>query len=173
MGSGDFNRAVTMTCANWRKIEHKRPMCVGPVRMTRSGGLELMGDMANMPDRRRCVLVVEDEALISELVSEVLTESGFTVHAVDAGEDALRYLEAGGEADVLFTDINLVGPMDGAALAQAVRARRPEMPIVYCSGRYSPSALAPPVTRSVFVKKPYSPNDVCRLLERLTAASHH
>ena len=132
-----------------------------------------MGDMAIMPERRTCVLVVEDEVLISDLVSEVLTERGFAVHAVEAGEEALRYLESGAEVDVLFTDINLVGPMDGAALAQEVRARRPELPIVYCSGRYSPSALAPPVTRSVFVRKPYSPNDLCRLLERLTAGVRH
>jgi len=122
-----------------------------------------------MPARRVCVLVVEDEALISELVSEVLAESGFSVHSVEAGEDALRYLESGVEVDVLFTDINLLGPMDGAMLAREVRAQRPEMPIVYCSGRYSPSAVAPPVSGSVFVKKPYSPDDLCRLLERLTA----
>ena len=126
-----------------------------------------------MATRRTCVLVVEDEALISKLVTEVLSESGFSVHAVEAGEDALRYLESGAEVDVLFTDINLLGPMDGATLAQEVRAQRPELPIVYCSGRYSPSALAPPVTRSVFVRKPYSPDALCRLLERLTANTPH
>jgi len=56
-------------------------------------------------------------------------------------------------------------------LAREVRAQRPELPIVYCSGRYSPSVLAPPVSRSIFVKKPYSPADLCRLLERLTSTS--
>jgi len=126
-----------------------------------------------MPARRTCVLVVEDEALISSLVSEVLAESGFAVHAVEAGEEALRYLESGADVDVLFTDINLVGPMDGAMLARAARAKRPELPVVYCSGRYSPSALAPPVTRSVFVKKPYNPSALCRLLARLPASTRH
>lgn len=126
-----------------------------------------------MPGRRTHVLVVEDEVLISNLVTEVLAESGFAVHAVEAGEDALRYLKSGAEVDVLFTDINLLGPMDGSMLAREARAQRPELPIVYCSGRYSPSALAPPVARSVFVKKPYSPDDLCRLLERLTAGARH
>jgi len=73
---------------------------------------------------------------------------------------------------VLFTDINLLGSMDGSMLARQVRAQRPELPIVYCSGRYSPSALAPPVPRSMFVRKPYDPADLCRLLTRLTATSH-
>jgi len=126
-----------------------------------------------MPARRPCVLVVEDEALISRLVAEFLLDSGFAVHAVEAGEDALRYLQSGAEVDVLFTDINLLGPMDGAMLAREARAQRPELPIVYCSGRYSPSVLAPPVPRSVFVKKPYSPEELCRLLERLTASAPH
>ena len=70
--------------------------------------------------------------------------------------------------DVLFTDINLLGRMDGSMLARQVRAQRPELPIVYCSGRYSPSALAPPVPRSMFVRKPYDPADLCRCWTRLT-----
>ncbi|MGA2568768.1 MAG: response regulator [Pseudolabrys sp.] len=129
--------------------------------------------MSDMPARRTSVLVVEDEALISNLIAEVLSEGGFAVHAVAAGEEALRYIESGADVDVLFTDINLLGPMDGTMLARVTRAQRPELPIVFCSGRHSPSALAPPVPRSVFVRKPYSPADLCRLLERLTAGVRH
>ena len=125
-----------------------------------------------MPARSTSVLVVEDEVLISQLIAEVLCENGFAVHAVEDGEAALRYLKSGAEVDVLFTDINLAGRMDGSMLAREVRAQRPELPIVYCSGRYSPSALAPPVSRTIFVRKPYSPDDLCRLLERLTSTSH-
>jgi len=122
--------------------------------------------------RRTSVLVVEDEVLISELVTEALSENGFEVHAVSNGEAALRYLESGPEVDVLFTDINLEGRMDGSELAKEARDRRPDMPIVYCSGRYSPSALSPLMTRSIFLKKPYNPSDLCTLLTRLTASEH-
>jgi two-component system, response regulator PdtaR len=125
-----------------------------------------------MAARRTSVLLVEDEILISRLIAEVLSESGFAVHAVEGGEETLRYLESGADVDVLFTDINLAGCMDGSMLAREVRAQRPDLPIVYCSGRYSPSALAPPVPRSIFMKKPYDPADLCRLLERLTLTSH-
>lgn len=122
-----------------------------------------------MAVRRTSVLLVEDEILISELVAEVLSDSGFAVHTVEGGEEALRYIESGADVDVLFTDINLAGRMDGSMLAREVRAQRPELPIVYCSGRYSSSALTPPVSRSIFMKKPYDPADLCRLLERLTS----
>jgi|ERR1700688_2656587 len=126
-----------------------------------------------MPARRTSVLVVEDEILISNLIAEVLGESGFDVHAVPDAEAALRYLESGADVDVLFTDINLLGRMDGSMLAKKARAQRPDLPIVYCSGRYSPSALAPPVPRSIFVKKPYDPSDLCTLLARLTSHAAH
>jgi CheY-like chemotaxis protein len=130
-----------------------------------------LGDDA-MSNRRTNVLMVEDEPLITELITEVLSENGFAVHAVADGETALRYLDDGPEVDVLFTDINLEGRMDGSTLAKQVRDRRPDLPIVYCSGRYSPSALAPMMSRSIFLKKPYNPADLCTLLTRLTSTEH-
>ena len=81
-----------------------------------------------MASRRTNVLMVEDEVLISSMISDVLSESGFDVYTVADGESALRYLDSGPEVDVLFTDINLYGRMDGATLAKQVRARRPDMP---------------------------------------------
>jgi CheY-like chemotaxis protein len=125
-----------------------------------------------MPMRRTNVLIVEDEVLISELVTEVLSENGFDVHAVTNGEMALNYLDSGPEVDVLFTDINIEGRMDGSMLAKEARERRPDLPIVYCSGRYSPSAMGPLMSRSIFVKKPYNLSDLCTLLNRLTATAH-
>lgn len=125
-----------------------------------------------MAERRTNILVVEDEALISDLITQVLSDNGFSVHAVADGESALKYLDNGPEVDVLFTDINLLGRMDGSMLAKLVRARRPDMPIVYCSGRYSPSALSPLLPRSIFMKKPYDPTELCTLLMRLTGTVH-
>lgn len=122
-----------------------------------------------MSTRRTNVLVVEDEVLISEMVSDVLSENGFDVHTETSGETALRYLDSGPEVDVLFTDINLEGRMDGSTLAKAARARRPDLPIVYCSGRYSSTAIMPLMPRSIFVRKPYDLTDLCTLLTRLTA----
>ena len=114
------------------------------------------------------VLVVEDEVMISNLVGDCLSESGFRVHEVATADEALRYFKSGANVDVLFTDINLPGGMNGAELAEWARELRPEMPIVYASGRYKLSEISPMVPRSLFVAKPYDPNDICALLTRLT-----
>ncbi|MDO8878466.1 MAG: response regulator [Pseudolabrys sp.] len=116
------------------------------------------------------VLLVEDEELISHLVAGELSEYGFAVYKAANADEALRYINAGGEVDVLFTDVNLPGGIDGTELAIRVRDMRPELPIVYASGRYSASGLGRMVPRSVFVPKPYRPKELCTLLSRLTAA---
>ena len=116
---------------------------------------------------RTKVLLVEDESLIAELVSEVLEEHGFDVCVVATAEAGLTRLETDLGIDVLFTDINLAGAMDGAELARRARALRPELPIVYASGRHNAATIAPLVSRSLFLSKPYRPEDVCTLLDRL------
>jgi CheY-like chemotaxis protein len=122
-----------------------------------------MGRAATAPT----VLLVEDEILISQLVAHWLAARGFAVREVATSEEALDYIASGGAVDVMFTDVNLPGGMDGAQLAARVREIRPELPIVYASGRYSSWQIAPLVPRSIFVEKPYDPADVCTLLERL------
>lgn len=131
-----------------------------------------MENNRELPGRHVSILVVEDEPLICDLITDVLSEHGFTVHAVADAETALAYLQSGRDVDVLFTDIDLAGTMDGSMLAARVRQERPDLPVIYCSGRYSPSALAAPVPRSIFVRKPYDPAALCTLMERLTAATH-
>jgi CheY-like chemotaxis protein len=116
------------------------------------------------------VLVVEDEVLISNLFADVLSASGFLVHEVTTADEAMEYIDSGAAIDVLFTDVNLPGGMNGAELAVRAREIRPEMPIVYASGRYKLSEIAPLVSRSLFMAKPYDPNDVCAILTRLTEA---
>ena len=117
------------------------------------------------------VLLVEDEVMISSLVADCLTAAGFIVHEVTTADEALRYIKSGADIDVLFTDINLPGRMNGAELAERARELRPEMPIVYASGRFKLSDISPLVPRSLFLSKPYDPEDVCALLTRLTGAS--
>jgi len=109
------------------------------------------------------VLVVEDEFLIGEWVSQSLSEQGFAVQTVSNAADALEQL-ASETVDVLFTDINLPGDMDGAALARRAREMWPHLPVVYASARATllkPDARVP---GSAIVPKPYEPALVGRLL---------
>ena len=65
--------------------------------------------------------------------------------------------------DVLFTDINLPGGMDGAALARRAREMQPQLPVVYASARATLLKQDARVPGSIVVPKPYEPawSDAC------------
>ena len=109
------------------------------------------------------VLFVEDEFLISEWVAQSLSEQGFAVQTVTNAADALAHL-ASVPVDVLFTDVNLPGGMDGAALARRAREMRPHLPVVYASARATMLKQDARVPGSIVVPKPYEPAFVGRLL---------
>jgi len=109
------------------------------------------------------VLLVEDEYLISQWVTESLAEQGFTVCTATNGMDALKCL-ASVPVDVLFTDINLAGSMDGAMLARRARELLPDLPVVYASGRANILDPQVRVPGSTFVPKPYVPSLIGRVL---------
>ena len=100
------------------------------------------------------VLFVEDEFLISEWVAQALSEQGFCVQAVSTAAEALQALRRD-PVDVLFTDINLPGNMDGLKLAASVKTRRPEMNIIIVTGYGTPQGDEIP-PGSLFVPKPYN-----------------
>jgi CheY-like chemotaxis protein len=116
----------------------------------------------------RRILVVEDEALICVETAETLEHQGFVVHVALSGEDALRRLRGGLPIDILFTDINLAGPMTGETLAELARELLPDLTVVYTSG----TVVAPShcVAGSRFVPKPYNPERIGRMLAEMGAA---
>jgi DNA-binding NtrC family response regulator len=115
------------------------------------------------------VLVVEDDPGVASLMTDALSIAGFEVSTVAAAEDALGLAVMDVPFDALLTDIDLAGPINGWELAETLREMRPDLPVIYTSGRArATSAVVPD---AVFVPKPYSPFGICRLLQQLCAAA--
>ena len=115
------------------------------------------------------VLFVEDEFFIREWIAQSLAEQGFVVEAVTNAADALSHI-ARVAIDVLLTDINLPGAMDGAALARRVRQLRPQVAVIYASARAATLKQEARVPGSVVLPKPYEPTVLGPLLAALCAA---
>ena len=116
------------------------------------------------PSARR-ILVVEDEALICVETADTFEHLGFEVHIALSAEEALRRLRDGLAIDILFTDINLAGPMNGETLAELARELKPGLVVAYTSGTVA--APSHTVAGSRFVAKPYAPERVGRMLEQM------
>jgi CheY-like chemotaxis protein len=78
------------------------------------------------------VLLVEDDDDNRELMAEVLTAAGYTVHSVASGSDALRTLSER-SVDVVVTDLGMPG-MGGLEMARAAKAIAPAVPVVVVTG---------------------------------------
>ncbi len=79
------------------------------------------------------VLVVEDEQLVRDLVSAVLSERGYRVTSAADPDEALRLIAAGAEFDLLLTDVIMPG-MDGRELHARLKTLRPALKALYMSG---------------------------------------
>nr|WP_294513258.1 ATP-binding protein [uncultured Rhodopila sp.] len=86
------------------------------------------------PGRGETILVVEDEAAVREHAVTSLRELGYRVLSAGDAAAALRILARNQTIDLLFTDIGLPGGMTGRQLADAARARRPDLRVVYTTG---------------------------------------
>src|SRR5689334_18510768 len=115
---------------------------------------DLIRDMA---ERSPILLVVEDEVLIRLAIAEHLRECGFTVVEAVSSEEAIAVMLSGVEVDLVFSDVQMPGEMDGVGLAQWLAVHYPELPVVLTSGAASAMSMAKAACAQVrfMVAKPY------------------
>ncbi len=113
------------------------------------------------------ILLVEDEDLIRLLLSEALSDDGFLIVSAATGEEALSLISDGERFDVLFTDIQLPGSVDGLDIARFAREHYPIVPVVFTTGqpdRMSGWVIGP---HDIFIPKPYRPAEIARAVRQV------
>jgi CheY-like chemotaxis protein len=93
-----------------------------------------MGQMGQAQQKRRAVLLVEDDAELRELTAKVLDEEFDTIECESAEAALATMLIRGRDIAMIFADINLPGAMDGIDLACEVKMRWPLLPVILTSG---------------------------------------
>jgi two-component system, response regulator PdtaR len=114
------------------------------------------------------ILIVEDEALVRFAAVCMFEDAGFRMMEAANSDEALELLAADSHVQLLFTDVNMPGPINGLALAQQVRERWPHIGIMVASANEVPQPELPIGSR--FQQKPYSPDTVIRHARELTSA---
>lgn len=104
--------------------------------------------------QKAVVLVVEDEPLIRFTTLDALEEVGHQVLEAGNADEAMVLFRNRSDINIVFTDVNMAGSMDGIQLAQRIRAIRPSIGIIITSGVVNLDPMLLP-TNTVFLPKPY------------------
>jgi PAS domain S-box-containing protein len=101
------------------------------------------------------ILLVEDEPLVRELVTEMLDGQGYQVAAAAGPEEALALRDEAAACDLLITDV-VMPKLDGRTLAARLRQARPDLRVLYTSGYTSDVVVDDVAAGSAFLQKPFS-----------------
>jgi signal transduction histidine kinase len=115
-------------------------------------------------DRRKHVLLVEDDQEVSALTRELLTSLGFSVSHVSSPEAALRVLTPPHDLDMVISDVVMPGTVTGLQLARQIRSTQPDLRMLLTTGGVAPP---PGMEEGEFplLLKPYSADSLARALD--------
>lgn len=112
-----------------------------------------------MNSGKAVVLVVEDSALIRISAVELLISSGYQALEARDADEAIRILEARSDIDLVFTDVQMPGTMDGIKLSHYIRNRWPPVKLIVASGAAVLEQSSLPLG-SRFFSKPYDDHTI-------------
>ncbi len=118
------------------------------------------------------VLLLEDDAIVRELSTRILTDKGYRVITRENGKAGLDYFRNhADEIDLVLTDI-IMPEMSGLAFARAAREIRPDLPVLFISG-YSEDQQ--PENHEMadgrhFIQKPFTVDTLCRRIREMLDA---
>lgn len=116
------------------------------------------------------VLVVEDNLVIAMTAEQILTELGARdVTVVGNANDALHQISAR-DFEVVLLDVNLG---DHTSLPVAERLADRHRPFVFCTGYNEKKVLPEPLASRPVLTKPYTRDDLARMLARTLAGGPH
>jgi two-component system, response regulator PdtaR len=114
------------------------------------------------------VLVVEDETLVRMDIVDQLEDLGFRVLEAANADEAVLLLRQHPGIQVMFTDVDMPGEMDGLKLAAAVRDRWPPVKIIVTSGHHDVQLSDMPLD-SRFFTKPYQASAIARAAREMVS----
>ena len=113
------------------------------------------------PSRRRTVFIVDDEAMVAEVVSVVLAMEGFNTRIFTSPVDALEAFEAAAEKPELLITDYIMHPYGGLDLIARCREIKPELRSILYSGNVGAEAIhRQQVKPDAFLSKPFLPKEL-------------
>ena len=119
-----------------------------------------------MIQRMAVVLVVEDSPLIRMGAVDLVLSAGYEALEAGDADEAIRILESRDDIDLVFTDVQMPGTMDGIKLSHYIRHRWPPVKLIVASGAAILEESSLP-EGSRFFAKPYDDHAITDAMARL------
>ena len=116
------------------------------------------------------VLVIDDDQMLRNLLEALLPMDGCQVVSAEGGDEAIRLLQSGARFDLILTDLNMPG-LEGAALANALRAAAPEATLLVGMSGSEPDATVRRALDS-FLLKPFNSDDLHQAIQVANQAAN-
>ncbi len=100
-------------------------------------------------------MLVEDDDEVAALAIEMIHRLGYDTMRVANAEAALGALADKRAVDIVFSDVMMPGRMNGVELAQEIRRRRPNLPVLLTSGFAEAASRSAAVHQIKIIPKPY------------------
>ena len=127
--------------------------------------------MTNKPEVQETVLLGEDEVLVRMPIAQYLRDCGYKViEAVNADEAITVLLHKETVVDIVFSDIEMPGAIDGFGLAKWIREHRPGLNVLLAGTVPRAVENAQQLCERGSVPKPYDAQIVHNHIKRLLAA---
>jgi CheY-like chemotaxis protein len=134
--------------------------------------VEAVGELtdAHRAQERHAILVVEDDASVRELVCEILRDLDYEVMEAIDGPTGLAVLNSPARIDLLVTDVGLPG-LNGRQLADAARATRPSLKVLFMTGYAEAAARGSGFLDAgmELITKPFTLESIASRIRRIVA----
>ncbi|MCF1460148.1 response regulator [Agrobacterium vitis] len=119
-----------------------------------------------MKNGRPVILVVEDSPLIRMGAIDLVKSAGYEALEAGDADEAIRILESRDDIDLVFTDVQMPGTMDGIKLSHYIRDRWPPVKLIVASGAaILEESMLPGGSR--FFSKPYDELTITEAMAQL------
>jgi signal transduction histidine kinase/CheY-like chemotaxis protein len=126
---------------------------------------------SSLPGGNECILYVDDERSLLNFGKQALSRLGYTVHTLDNPLNAIELIKTNSLGfDLVITDLAMPN-MNGDAFAAEIKALRPDMPVVLCSGLKTAVSLKriKEIGVDAVISKPVLKSDLAHTIRRILA----